>query len=290
MSIVTNINNELDNKISKILTKYKKNDNTKITNLVLSGGGIKGIAIAGSLKTLHENMLLDNIESIAEILSCIEVFALKLNFSDLIVPNPANILESLSLDTGERAEFVLTKMIESKGLNKNITLKEVYNIKKIKLIMTATCLNNSQIYYNSYITTPDMPLLTCMMMTSAVPIIFKPIKYKDKSYIDGGIMDNYPIHLFKDDIKRTLGIYVKSCCEYKHSIADIASYASSILTCAAEGQALNYIQTYSNNSLVIELTTMSLLNAIDIKIKKEIYNTGCEITKQYIFNNLQKKS
>ncbi len=298
---MTNINDELDKKISKVLTKYKKNINSGVTNLVLSGGGAKGIAMAGALKELYNNKMLNDIESIAATsagaiiagLYCIgysfdEIckFILKLDVSNVVVPNPANIIDSYALDTGERMEYVLTKMIESKNLNKNITLKEVYNIKKINLIITATCLNDSQIYYNSHITAPDMPLLVCIRMSSAIPIIFKPISYKDKMFIDGGFMDIYPINVFENDMKRTLGILVQDSHVYKPKITDIETFAYSLLECALEGQIYNLIKMYSANTLIITLPQVNLLGGLNTKIKKELYNNGCDAAKQFIKTKL----
>lgn len=305
MENINNINNELDKKISKVLTKYKKNSNTYITNLVLSGGGLRGIAILGALKVLHDNKLLHNITSIAATSAGALVAAMycvgysideicklhmKLDFAKLIVPDPTNILGSYSLDNGERMEFVLTKLIESKGLNKNITLKEVYNIRKINLTVTATCLNDSQVYYHSHITTPDMPILLCLRMSSAVPIIFKPIVYKNRTFVDGALIDNYPIQVFKDDMARTLGIYVKSEYKYKPAIDNLESYAYSILECAMAGQAYTYEQAYKDCTLVIELPQISMLSNIDNKIKKQLFTIGCEATKEFINNNNKTKS
>lgn len=294
-----NINDELDKKLSKILIKYKNNKNKEITNLVLSGGGLKGLATLGALKYLFEKDILQNLKSIAGTsagaiigaLYCVgysfeEMFKifLKLDYTNIIIPNPANILESFSLDTGERIEFVLTKLIESKNLKKTITLKEVYNICKINLIITATCLNDNQVYYFSHINSPDMPLLTSIRMSSAVPIIFKPILYKEKMYIDGGIIDNYPMVLFKNDIDRTLGIYVKDLNSYKKSIDSIESYARSLFECAMEGNALTFLNNYKNNTILIELPHMSLLENIDEKTKKKIHTIGYETTKKILKN------
>ena len=46
----------------------------------------------------------------------------------------------------------------------------------------------------SYITHPDLLLITALHMTCAIPIIFSPVCIDQKCYIDGGIICNYPIH------------------------------------------------------------------------------------------------
>jgi predicted acylesterase/phospholipase RssA len=57
------MNEKIDNKISEILSKYKKNKKTDIINLVLSGGGLKGYATIGALCGLDQNNLLNNVNS-----------------------------------------------------------------------------------------------------------------------------------------------------------------------------------------------------------------------------------
>lgn len=301
---MTDINNKLDEKITKIISNYKKKSNqniangiiNNITNLVLSGGGFRGIAILGALKIFNELHLLDNVQTIATSsvgsliagLYCmgynieeLQKIILNLEIDKVICFNPANLFDSFALDTGERFEFVISKIIESKKFSKNITLKEVYNIKKIKLIITGTCLNDSQVHYFSHINYPDMPLLTCIRLSTSVPFIFKPVLYKNKTYVDGSVMDNYPIHLFKNEMENTIGIYVKDSHEYKHDIFDIQNYTYSVFECALEGQTQ---QTcfFPDNSLIIELPYVSLVGKIETKTKKELFVIGCEKAKQFI--------
>lgn len=293
---VENINDELDKKISKILTKYKKSTNYNITNLVLSGGGLKGISTIGALKIFNDNKILDDITTIAGTsvgaliagLYCIgysfdEICKLimKLDIENIICPNPVNILDYYALDTGERFEYVLTKIIESKKLKKTISLKEVYEIKKINLIITGACLNDGQIYYFSHINNPDMPLITCIRISASIPIIFKPVTYCGKTYVDGGIIDNYPMHLFKNDMSRTLGIYVQDSIEYKNEINSIEKYAYSLLKCTLGGQ-INQTYFCTDNSLIIETPHVYVTEKIDIDTKKKLYFIGCEKAKQFI--------
>ena len=300
-------NDEIDNKIGNILKKYKKNQgdqNNKISNFVLSGGGFRGIAMMGALKIFNDLNLLNDLKNIA----CTSVGSLiaglycigyspeelskimtKLDIEKIICPNLNNFLQCFSLDSGERFEYVIAKLIEAKKLNKNITLKEVYNIKKINLIITGTCLNDSQTYYFTHISHPDMPLITCIKISTSVPFIFKPVIYKNKTYVDGGLMDNYPMHLFQNDIDNTIGIYVRDTHEYKHDFNNLQNYIFSIFECALEGQTL---QTcfFSENTLIIDLPYVSMIDKLENNIKKELFFIGCEKAKQFIKKKFNNKS
>ena len=47
--------------------------------------------------------------------------------------------------------------------------------------------------YISYITDPDLSISKLAQMTTCIPFLFIPIKYKDNLYLDGGIQDSFPI-------------------------------------------------------------------------------------------------
>ncbi|WP_415912829.1 patatin-like phospholipase family protein [Neptuniibacter sp. QD37_11] len=42
----------------------------------------------------------------------------------------------------------------------------------------------------------DMPIKTAVRISMNLPIVFKPYKYKDNKYVDGGVRANYPMHIF----------------------------------------------------------------------------------------------
>lgn len=70
----------------------------------------------------------------------------------------------------------------------------------------------------SHHTHPEMPLFTALQMTTAVPVLFKPVKYKDDYYVDGGLLSNYPLEQCIErgvSIKDILSIYLKTISSQK---------------------------------------------------------------------------
>lgn len=57
----------------------------------------------------------------------------------------------------------------------------------------------------SHINTPNVPLITAINCSMAFPFIFPPISYLDCQFIDGGVLDNFPIDLLSD---KALGLKV----------------------------------------------------------------------------------
>jgi NTE family protein len=51
-------------------------------------------------------------------------------------------------------------------------------------------------------------LIWPLLASAAVPGMFTPIKIKDNYYIDGGILNNFPVELIKKYCDRIIGVYV----------------------------------------------------------------------------------
>jgi NTE family protein len=291
------MNNSLDAKISKILSKYN-NREKKITNLVLNGGGLKGIAHIGALKVLADNGLLKNINTIVGTsiggitgaLMCsgftpdeLNRFIEVLDIKKLTKLDPGSMLENFGLDDGSRIKHVFVKLLESKNISPDVTLKELYLLSKIKLVMTTTCLNDSQPYYLSYLNYPNLPLVTAVRMTSAIPLVFTPVKYDNKLFSDGGCSDNYPIHLFKDEIDSTLGIYVRPILKYRKDISSVEDFLFSLFDSMLEGVTEKLVKGYEKNTIIIHLPDVAITSEnITLELKKKIYNGGYNMATKFL--------
>ena len=71
------------------------------------------------------------------------------------------------------------------GWNKNITLKELYNITGIKLYLFATRFKDFKPVVFNHIKYPDLPLLDAIYMSCSLIPLFKPVEWKNNYYIDG---------------------------------------------------------------------------------------------------------
>lgn len=296
-----NINDELDKKIASIINKYKSKDvKPVIKTLVLSGGGIKGIALVGALKCLEEQNMLSNITKLVgtsvggliaglfcigytpdELIKFIDLFDLK-NLKSL---KPSDFFTKFGLDDGSRLTFVLEKMIEAKNLSKNITFNELYKLTKKHLVVTTVCLNDEHAYYLSHITHPNMPIIMGMRMTSALPLWFIPISYNKKLYVDGGCIDNYPIQLFEKELHTTLGIYLANSKQYTKDILNTEDFLFRLLSCCLEGVTCNSIKGFEKCTVKISVPRVSFMDLnIDSSFKMKLYNCGYQTLSNYIKN------
>ena len=192
-----------------------------IKHIVLSGGGYKGFYSIGALKYLAENNFYDieNIEniygtSVGAIIGT--VLCLKLNLSDIceyVINKPWHKdfnfkLESL-IDVYTKKGFInksfivsiFENLLKSENLKKNITLKELYDKCNINLYIFVVNFTTYELVKLSHKTHPDFELLEAVYMSCSLPFIFQPAYYNNECYIDGGLINPYPLNICIDDLK-----------------------------------------------------------------------------------------
>lgn len=205
----------------------------KIEELSISGGGVKGYAFLGALYRLDELGALKNIKRIAGVsIGSLFAAALTLGFRPKELINIlfdyniktlkdidiSGLIQRKSLLKGEKFKDFVISIIERK-VNKDINLLDLYNLTGIELIVAVSCVNDRQVKYISYKTDPDIELINLIMMSSAIPFFFPPVLYKDKLYVDGGILDNHPIKCLSNN---AYGIVQKS--KKKKPIVEIKNF------------------------------------------------------------------
>jgi predicted acylesterase/phospholipase RssA len=187
---------------------------SSIEYLVIGGGGPNGLGQLGILEVLHKVKFL-NMKNIKKIFSssCGAILggclALGLDITEMVqymIERPWNKLVKIDLDSflslNQSKGLISSHLIKDAvmpffkayDIDVNITLEEVYKRSGIELnIMTVdiglfkdVCLN-----YRSF---PDLPLLTAVAMSAAMPPIFSPVEYEGKYYLDGGLLNNYPLN------------------------------------------------------------------------------------------------
>jgi predicted acylesterase/phospholipase RssA len=110
-----------------------------------------------------------------------------------------------------RDEFDAVIAKAMKQSRKNITFKEHFHFFKKKLVFTGTNLTIGKTVLFSVDTTPDFPIADAARISMSLPYIFKPYVIKEQkkgyppcgTYVDGGVWNNLPIHVFDDEISQS---------------------------------------------------------------------------------------
>ena len=298
-SKIDNLNEYLDNKLYDIIGKPKIS-NTK-TILILSGGGSKGLAHIGGFMAMKELNILNNIKTIAgSSAGALMGFLYTIGYTpeeltDFVIMfdiqkiksiDPSELLNSFGLDSGKRFSLALSKMIEKKNLNPEITFRELYRKTGITLVISATCMNDKQAYYFSHKTNPNMSAALAVRMSISFPIYFTPIIHNEKMYVDGGCSDNYPIQLFIDNINSTVGLYLADSRDYVKEIRNAEDFFINLVECLFESVNNNNIKGFEQYTVNIKIPSVDSMdfNLNDSK-KREIIAFGYSAVKKYFEKN-----
>ena len=195
----------------------------KIKKLILSGGGIKGIAIASALETLDNEIQL--FSSVKQIIGssigayiaffiCIGVSLRKIRviFENIRLDqfqefDMKMFISKFGFDEGNKMMNFVKAIIQTQGVDPNITFKQLKKISKYRLIITASNISRSAPKYFSAKDTPDFPILTALRISGGYPFAFTPVEIDGELYSDGAIISPIASSIItKKDRNNTLAI------------------------------------------------------------------------------------
>jgi len=198
-----------------------------IKNLVLAGSGARGIVYTSCLKVLDKYKLLGNLEmivgtSMGGIIGTLynigysgkvlEKLFGEINIKKLLKIKEDNLVDYFNvcgvINLKDSLMKIVIKFFKHKDVDEDITFMELYKKTKVKLVITGTNLTTGKLEYFNYETTPDMSVILANEISSCIPCYFTPIKYNNCVYVDGGILNNFPVnYILDDDKKYTIGLY-----------------------------------------------------------------------------------
>jgi len=216
-----------------VITFSQNNYNYK--NLVMEGGGVRGLAYPGALQVLEQKGILQNIDNVAgSSAGSIAGLLVALNYNsheiDSVLQNLQigefndgkfffgkieRIRDDYGMYKGEKFETWLSNLIEYKTGNADLTFSELHQMhqsdKKFKdFYCTGTNITEQRLEVFSWKTRPDMKLRTAVHISSCIPFYFVPVAIdslgnevltRDSTshydlFVDGGMLCNYPINIF----------------------------------------------------------------------------------------------
>lgn len=252
-------------------------------SLVLSGGGIKGFAFLGALHSLYKKGKLNQIDKyIGTSAGSIICLLLSIGYSPMEIYRKCNdISVSFSSITSIIKEFgfletetisnIIHSMVKDK-FGKIPTLKELNSITSKHFISTTTNLSKSKIEYLDHKSYPNLDCVKACEMSYAVPFIFKSIRYENCIYVDGGLLDNFPIDIEFEEGEDRIGIYVDS----EYNIDSIYTYASKIIDVVMKSQMSKKIASVKDKCQIYCISNCEN-DFTDIKeTKKRLFKKGCQ--------------
>ena len=230
------------------------------SNLVLSGGALRAVALLGAVKYLEELDILKKIKQyVGTSAGSIIAFFLIIGYNsseivtiltskvDLITDfdftNLTNILEDYGIDDCSRNKKLLEEYLFKKINQKQITFLEFTKKFGINFVVTGTNLTTRKTDYFNVDNFPDMNVIDALLISSCIPLIYKPIEFNECLYIDCGIYDNLPLKYFKENSNETLGIYVQTY--YSNKNENFYNYFTNIISSVMD--KLSYDEILNSN-------------------------------------------
>lgn len=260
-------------------------ENKDYKYLILSGGGIKGFAFCGAFNALEELGILYNIDgsfklkgvagvSIGSLFAVLlvvgyvpsEIQRIMLQFNTHKLKDKKhklsiasiNLIRKKGLYRGKYLFKVLGELIMAKRGNPDYTFNQLYKDTDIRLAIPVVDLTNRK-YTIIQPLTPygNLPIRFVVRMSMAFPFMYEPIHFDNKIFIDGGVLNNYPIDIFDDGYSEnvySIGLHIMSYNEVHEQSDD-----SHLLNYAI---ALGELYAYNNDGL--SLSTHNKLRTITI--------------------------
>jgi len=270
-------------------------------NIILSGGGIRGIAHIGALIELRNQGYLRLVKewlgiSAGSILALMIVvgfsleemktFSMDFDFSNIMDPDdPTAWIFKFGIDTGERLKRLVSALIKEKGFSPDIKFKDLPKIPKLRVF--ATDIHKAAFKIFSSELTPNYPVVDAIQASCAIPLYFQPCTDLDNGNIlmDGGVITNIPfLYLKPDEKERTLGIILKRRIEYQEHLEPIDMFTRPMYIGFREISTLEenlfqenmvIVTTRINNPIAFNLTSDD---------KKELYQEGVEAVRSFFRN------
>jgi len=281
-------------------------DINKINTIVLSGGGMNGIAFLGFFNSVFNKVSRSNIThyigssigagicfliNIGYTIDELTKIFLEYDFNTMV---PDIKLDDLIFDLGvtnsEGIYDFLVKLTEFKEFDKDITFVELFNKTNIQLTITVSNITNKKLEYWNHINTPNFKVLQGLVISARIPLYTKPYFFNNNYYVDGGLINNYPINYIDiNNIDCVIGAYIfdkfdiNSFIQSEKSYKDFFVYINKLLIITLESKYLEYLDVkYQNRTIILDVDKIDTLDfTINNDAKINIINQSFNITNSY---------
>lgn len=292
----------------------------KVECIILSGGGMKGISYIGVFKYIDE-LKKKNLELEDDIITkfdikemcCVSVGSIVgllyilgytyEEFYDEIIDKDLtemknfkvrNFFTKYGLDNGKNVTDWIIKLIVKKGYSKDMTLRDIWNIFGVEFRIVVSNLNKYKQEIFDYKKNPNLKVVKAIKMAVCIPFIFSVEKYQDTVYVDGALINNFPIKMYDDKLDTLLGINIVTKVETDYEemneqIENFNDYLFHVMTCfiVQRQKEITLSHLYKNHTIYVKVDDIA--HTIDFSLQREdrqrLIDIGYESAQNY-FNKV----
>lgn len=209
------------------------------------------------------------------------------NFNDALNINDIslkNFINEYGFINYNKTYIYIQKLLKEKYNCESMSLLRFFKISNIHLVVKVVNVSQDRIEYIDHINNPKINILKLIQMTTAIPLLVKPIKYKDNLYQDGGLSGNCPIEANESKNYLCIEILPNKCKKEINHIFDYLikgwdMYTPDIL-----------IRKYDKRNIKIDLSHLNIVLSdfhIDNMTKKSLLKEGYNQTIEHFNRYLQ---
>ena len=289
-----------------------------IKHLVISGGGPTMIQVLSAIQHLEQKSFISMNEiqtiygtsagAIVGILICLKFdwetindYIIKRPWQDVFPIKVQNIFDAYTkkgVFDIKTIEKCFKPLLDAKDIPMDINLDDFYKYSNIELHFFSFEINEFKIQDISYLTHPQLSLMTALQMTCALPLLVSPVCMDDKCYIDGGLSCNYPLNFCIESGKipdEILGFKNKYKCNNEknniHSETNLLDFLLGFLFKIISSVNTDRNQPQLTNEVVCDATYLNLdvlRNALsNIDVRRELFNNGTNAANNFLSTRLQ---
>jgi NTE family protein len=191
-------------------------------NLIFEGGGVKGIAYVGAMEVLEDRGILGNVKRVGGTSAgAINAVLFGLGFSNAetkkilgdldfnkflddswgLVRDSKHLIEKFGWYKGDFFRDWIAGLIEKKTKNSEATFRDIHEMGEDKgftdIYMMGTNLSTRFSEIFSWEHTPRIPVADAVRISMSIPLFFTAKRsFRGDVYVDGGVLDNYPVKIF----------------------------------------------------------------------------------------------
>ena len=174
-----------EKKISRFRKKHK-------IGLCLSGGGTKGFSYIGVFKAFEEHGIIFDMVAGASVGSLFGALYASGVTSEQMIKLSANVKTSDFRKS--KLGFLPSKMDTlAENLNRILPIKRIENLKIPYFAVACNLKTGKEVRIN------EGNLISAITGSCAIPGVFCPVKHKDMLLIDGGVLNNIPVDVLKEN-------------------------------------------------------------------------------------------
>lgn len=263
----------------KLYSLFSKRTKKYHTGLVLSGGAARGFAHIGVLKALNENGI----------------------FPDVVSGVSAGALAGVLYCDGYKAEEIFN-IFRDKNLMKFATitiprdgLLGIENLRKVlEGTLRAKTFHELQIPFYCNATNMNEgiaeyfhegELIPKVMASACIPVLFKPIYINNITYVDGGVIDNFPLFPIEGNAEHIIGVHVNPTGKMQ-SIKSLLKIAERSFHVMVNSRVK---EMTANCDLFIQPDGLDQYGLLHASAGKEMYELGYESTMKILKKKFLKK-